>query len=449
MKRVQHWSLRAQLTLWAALLVAVILLVVSGGAVIYLRHQELDELDSQFRLIGKHFLTEYRKNGARPAWVTPRIVKSVIAETKEEDWFIEIVNATGQPLYRSHSLGGRSLASAPPGVSDMAFGPNGVRAAVFPADGVTLYLAVDLNELNELSSGLLMAVGIVFPLALALVFFGARWLAARALAPIGELTAAAERVTAERLGEHLPVPPTGDELARLATVLNATFDRLAAAFAQASRFSADASHELKTPLAIARAALEQQLAAPAPDQENTATALEQIRRITRITQTLLLLSRADGGQLDLRPAEGDLAALVRACAEDAETAAEPRRIALLTEVPASQAARFDTGRTTLVLQNLLENAVKYNHDRGHITVALKPHNGTVAVEIANTGPGIPAEHRPRLFARFFRAGATAEIPGHGLGLSLARELARAQGGDVILGTADEVWTAFVFTVPTA
>ena len=446
---MKRWSLRAQLTLWAALLVALILLVVSAGAVIYLRQQELAELDSQFRLIGKHFLTEYRKNGAHPAWVTPRVVKGVIAETKEEDWFIEVLDAAGQPLYRSRSLGGRSLASAPPGISNLAFGTNGVRAAVFPADGVTLYLAVDLDELNELSSGLLMAVAIVFPLALALIFFGARWLAARALAPIGELTAAAERVTAQRLGEHLPVPPTGDELARLATVLNATLDRLAAAFAQASRFSADASHELRTPLAIARAALEQQLAAPAPDQENTLTALDQIRRVTHITQTLLLLSRADGGQLDLRPSEGDLAALVRACAEDAQTAAEPRRIALLAEVPASQSARFDTGRTTLVLQNLFENAVKHNRDRGHITVGLKPLNGAVAIEIANTGPGIPAEHRAGLFARFFRAGATAEIPGHGLGLSLARELARAQGGDVILGAADDVWTAFVFTVPAA
>ncbi len=444
---MKRWSLRAQLTLWAALLVAVILLVVTGGAVVYLRQQELAELDSQFRLIGKHFLAEYRKNGAHPAWVTPRVVKGVIAETKSDEWFIEILDAAGQPLYRSHSLHGRSLAGAPPGVSDMAFGANGVRAAVFPGNGVTLYLAVDLSDLNELSSGLLMATGIVFPLALALIFFGARWLAARALAPIAALTAAAERVTAQCLGEHLPVPPTGDELARLATVLNATFDRLAAAFTQASRFSADASHELKTPLTIARAALEQQLAAP--DQENIATALEQIRRVTQITQTLLLLSRADGGQLDLHPAEGDLAALVRACAEDAQTAAEPRRISLLAEVPASQSARFDTGRTTLVLQNLFENAVKHNHDRGHITVGLKPLNGTLAVEIANTGPGIPAEHRARLFARFFRAAATADTPGHGLGLSLARELARAQGGDVILGPADDVWTAFVFTVPAA
>ena len=446
---MKRWSLRAQLTLWAALLVAVLLLVVTGGAVVYLRQQELAELDSQFRLIGKHFLSEYRKNGAHPAWVTPRVVKSVIAETKSDEWFIEVLDATGQPLYRSHSLGGRSLAGAPPGISDMAFGANGVRAAVFPGNGVTLYLAVDLSDLNELSSGLLMAVGIVFPLALALIFFGARWLAARALAPIAALTAAAERVTAQCLGEHLPVPPTGDELARLATVLNATFDRLAAAFTQASRFSADASHELKTPLTIARAALEQQLAAPASDQENIATALEQIRRVTQITQTLLLLSRADGGQLDLHPAEGDLAALVRACTEDAQTAAEPRRISILAEVPASQSARFDTGRTTLVLQNLFENAVKHNHDRGHITVGLKPLNGTLAVEIANTGPGIPAEHRAGLFARFFRAAATAETPGHGLGLSLARELARAQGGDVTLGPANDVWTAFVFTVPAA
>ena len=447
---MKRWSLRAQLTLWSALLVAAILLVVAGGVAIYLQHLEVAELDDQFRLIGAHFLAEYRENGARPAWVTPRVVEGIIAETAAAGWFIEVADAAGHPLYRSRSLAGRSLAGAPPGIADFALGADGVRAGVFPAKGVTLYLAADLDDLNTLSFSLLTAVAIVFPVVLAIIFFGARWLAARALAPVGALTTAAERMTAHRLGEHLPVPPTADELARLARVLNATFDRLATAFAQASRFSADASHELKTPLAVARAALEQTLASPAlaaPEQEGIATALEQVRRITRITQTLLLLARADGGQLGLRPVGGDLAALVRACAEDAQIAAEPRGISLAVEVPPGQSARFDADSTTLILQNLFDNAVKYNRDGGAVTVGLKSQNGTLAVVVASTGPGIPREHQDRLFARFFRAGATAETPGHGLGLSLARELARAQGGDVNLGAADEVWTTFVFTLP--
>ncbi len=211
---MKRWSLRAQLTLWAALLVAAILLVVSGGVAVYLRHQEVVELDAQFRLIGTHFLAEYRASGARPAWVTPRLVQSLIAETASEGWFIEILGSAGQPLYRSRNLAGRSLAGAPPGLSDFELGTDGVRAGVFPADGVTLYVAEDLDELNELSSSLLIAVAIVFPAALGLIFFGARWLAARALAPIADLTAAAERVTAQRLGEHLPVPPTGRASAR-------------------------------------------------------------------------------------------------------------------------------------------------------------------------------------------------------------------------------------------
>lgn len=447
---MKDWSLRKQLTLWSALLIATILVVVAGGVAFYLQQLGIAQLDQQLQRIGAHFLTEYRENGARPQWVTPRAVESVITETAAEGWFIEITDTAGRSLYASRSLAGRSLAGAPPGISDFDLGEDGVRIGAFSEGGITLRIAADLDDLNELSSSLLIAVALVFPAILAILFFGSRWLAARALTPVGELTAAAERVTAQRLRERLPVPPTGDELARLATVLNATFDRLAAAFAQASRFSADASHEFKTPLAVARAGLESLRTSPtlsAHDHDAIADVLDQLRRVSNITQTLLLLSRADGGQLGVAPTVGDLGTLLRACVEDAEVAADARHITITTDAPVNVPACFDAERTTLVLQNLLENAVKYNRDGGNITVNLSTERGLLTIEIANTGPGIRHEHRAQLFARFFRAAAPAETPGHGLGLSLARELARAQGGDILLGTSGNAWTAFVFTLP--
>ena len=447
---MKRWSLRAQLTLWSALLVAAVLLVVAVGAAFFLQQMQVEALDRQIRLLGAHFLAAYRESGERPGWVTPRVVERLIAETAHDSWFIEVADASGKPLYRSRSLAERSFAGAPPGISDFDLSEDGVRLGVFPADGATLYIAVDLDDLYVLSSSLVIAMALALPVVLAILFFGARWLAARALAPVGELTAAAERVTAHNLRDRLPVPATADELSRLATVLNATFDRLAAAFAQATRFSADASHEFKTPLAVARAEIERMLASPtlaAPDRECAAAVLDQLRRITRTTQTLLMLSRADAGQLGLHPGDGDLAALVRACAEDAQVLAEARGLSLKVDALETACARFDAERTTLALQNLFENAVKYNRDGGSIVVTLARENGTLAVKIANTGPGIPEKHREQLFARFFRADAPAEIPGHGLGLSLARELARAQGGDVRLAEADGGWTAFVFSVP--
>ncbi len=449
---MKRMSLRAELRLWSALLAAAILLVVSVGVAYFLRSKEIEELDHQLDLIGTHFFAVYRKNGSQPSWVTPEDVESIICETSANGWFVEVLDSTGLSLYRSPSLIGCSLDGSISGISNFDAGENGIRLGVYQENGLTFRVGADLDEMNELSSSLLLAVAIVFPAVLGIIFFGARWLAARALAPVAELTAAAERVSAQSPSDRLPIPTCADELARLAHVLNATFDRLGSAFSQASRFSGDASHEFRTPLAIARAGLERMIVSPtlaAADRDSAAAVLDELRRINHITQTLLLLSRADAGQLGLRPVVGDLAQLVCDCAEDAQVLADTRGITLKIESPAIVNARFDADRTTLVLQNLFENAVKYNCDGGSITVRLCLLGEMLSITIANTGRGILPADIPQLFARFFRASVPDDVPGHGLGLSLARELARAQGGDLILGDSGDVWTAFIFTAPTA
>ncbi len=448
MKRL---SLRAELRLWSAALVAAILLVAGGGVTVYLRHQEITELDHELQLVARHFLRVYRGNGADPAWITAAHVESTISECRENGWFVEIADGTGRTLYRSAGLAGDPLAGAPPGIADFDIGDSGVRLAVVRDAGVSVRVAADLDDLNEISSSMLIALGVVFPGVCAIIFFGSRWLAARALAPVAELAAAAERVTARNLSERLPVPATGDEPARLATVLNATFDRLATAFAQATRFSADASHELKTPLAIARAALESMLGessalAPA-DRENAEAALSQLDRVTRITRTLLLLSRADAGQLGANPVPGDLVPLLRDCAEDARVAATERGISLSLEIPAAAPAVFDPGGATLALQNLFENAVKYNRDGGFIQARLDRRGDAWEIRISNDGPGISEADASRIFERFHRGSAPVGLPGHGLGLSLARELARAQGGEVTFCGSAGGSTTFSFALP--
>lgn len=447
---MKRWSLRTELRLWSALLVAAILVVVGSGVAIYQQHQEMSELDHQLRLIGDHFLAVYRKNGANPAWVTPDTVENTIAETSGNEWFIEVVDAAEKPLYRSHSLANLSFSGVRPGLSDFNLGESGIRVGVFSDQGVTLRLGIDLDDLNELSSSLLIAVVIVSPGILAIIYFGARWLAARALAPVSVLTDAAERVSARNPEERLPVLPPADELARLANVLNATFDRLAVAFNQATRFSADASHEFQTPIAIARSGLERLLTSPslAPSHRADAVeALDQLRRITHITRTLLVLSRADAGQLGLQPVAGHLVELVTACGEDARVLADTRLISLSIECQTSAGVCFDREGTTIILQNLLENAVKYNIEGGRIIVRVTERDCFCRVEIANTGPSIATNHRSRVFDRFFRAADVSSVTGHGLGLSIARELARAQGGDVVLHGDRGPLTIFVLTLP--
>jgi signal transduction histidine kinase len=178
------------------------------------------------------------------------------------------------------------------------------------------------------------------------------------------------------------------------------------------------------------------------DKRAVAAHLEQTQRLTSITESLLLLSRADAGRLNLDLVDANVCEIVEACTEDAQILAEPRNITLETRLPESLHAFVDVGRLTQILLNLLTNAVKYNRDSGEVSIAAAAEDGSVVITVANTGPGIARSAVPQLFERFFRSDSNGHAAGHGLGLSLARELARAHGGDVTLVQSDEKWTVF-------
>jgi len=283
---------------------------------------------------------------------------------------------------------------------------------------------------------------------------GGGWLLARkALAPIREIAAATEQITVHRLDQRLPVLRAGDEIGRLVQVLNSMLDRLEKSFHQATRFSADASHELKTPLTVLRNIVEELLDSQTvrgADQRKAQMLLEQTLRISSITESLLLLSRADAGQLKVDSIPTDLGQLIAGCAEDADAMAQDREIAIETELPEKLTGLADPGRLSQILLNLLENAVKYNRPGGRISVtARREADGRISIAVGNTGPRIPADKRDQIFNRFFRLTGDRAVEGHGLGLSIARELARAHGGDLVLDRSDDDWTVFVVTLPAA
>ena len=183
------------------------------------------------------------------------------------------------------------------------------------------------------------------------------------------------------------------------------------------------------------------------DQAAVSALLEQTHRLTGITESLLLLSRADTGRLQLDFTPGDVTEIITACADDALIMAESRDVTIEKDVPAELIATVDPRRLGQILLNLLDNAVKYNRPGGVIRVSAAMTGVHLAFTVANTGPGIPAAHVPQLFERFFRSNAHPDLPGQGLGLSLARELARAHGGDLELAKSDREWTVFVLKIP--
>ena len=285
-----------------------------------------------------------------------------------------------------------------------------------------------------------------YPLALALAVLGGYVLAGRMLAPVGAMARKARRITADRLSERLPVEHPGDEFGRLASVFNDTLARLEDAFERLRRFTGDASHELRTPLTALRSVGEIALRDhhdAAGYREAIGSMLEEVDRLTRLVDSLLVLTRADAGRVRLQREPLDVAGLVRDVVEHLHPLAEEKSQRLTVDLPASVEVFAD--RTTLrqALINLLDNAIKYTPPGGQVRVRVGAHpSGEMAVEVIDTGPGIPPEEHERVFERFYRLdkarartavdGTPGDHGGAGLGLAIARWAVEANGGRIEL-----------------
>jgi heavy metal sensor kinase len=290
------------------------------------------------------------------------------------------------------------------------------------------------------------------PLAFLVVGVGGWLVAGRALKPLRAIAETARKVTATGLDQRIPQSHESPEIRRVIEMLNHMMDRLEKSFRQATRFSADASHELKTPLAIMQGELENALQSAPPgssEQQLCNTLLEEVQRLKTITRSLLLLAQADAGQLKLAVDDVNLSAEVEGLLEDAKVLAGDKRLSFEETIPANVVAQGDRALLRTAMLNLVSNAVKYAEPGGRVKVALALEDGQLVLSIGNTGSGIPPEETLRLFSRFHRVHREGEarVEGMGLGLSLAREIARAHRGDVVLKESRAGWTCFELRLP--
>ncbi|HEY6169467.1 MAG TPA: ATP-binding protein [Verrucomicrobiae bacterium] len=314
----------------------------------------------------------------------------------------------------------------------------------------TLILGADLREFTSGMQQLRNAYLAALPVVLLLVAAGAWLVASRALRPVGALTQTVEGITARGLDQRLATRAHEAEFARLITVFNQMMDRLEKSFHQATRFSADASHELKTPLTILQGELEEALQSAASgsvEQRRYAQLLEEIQRLKAITHKLLLLSLADSGRLklDLQPLK--LTEAIEEVIEDTEILAGG--LALEKSLQPDVRIHADADLFQQVLQNLAVNAIKYNRPGGRIRFELAADSKHATLRVSNTGLGVPTTDQEKIFERFFRADASRnrQTDGIGLGLSLAREIVRAHGGELVLESSTESLTTFTITLP--
>jgi heavy metal sensor kinase len=297
-------------------------------------------------------------------------------------------------------------------------------------------VAVSLRTIDAEMQGIRTAFLVAAPIALLLIGLSAWILSQRALRPVQKLSAAARKVTAAGLDQRLPIAGEDREFVELIDVFNGMLERLERSFGQAHRFTSDAAHELKTPLAILQGQLERAIhAAEAGSklQEELTGILDEVRRLSTISRKLLLLSRADAGRLNLHREPFALSTALAELVEDTRMLAP--ELAISADIEPDLVVAADGSLLTQALHNLISNAIKYNVDRGWIRLAARSlPRGEVEVRVANASAGIPPEEREKIFERFYRADRAhgRNVDGVGLGLALSREIARAHGGELSL-----------------
>ncbi len=298
--------------------------------------------------------------------------------------------------------------------------------------GVLVGVAVTgVEEAGRRFAWLLVAVGAA---VLAVGLGGAWGIATRALQPVKEIGATAQRIADGNLAERIPVSDAASELGQLAAVLNSTFARLEAAFAEQKNFTADASHELRTPLAVLITMAQTVLArerTPAEYREAMQSCLKTSQQMRRLTDSLLMLARYDAGQEAIQFEAIDLAEVARGSAELLQPIAAAKKITVHFALDAAPATG-DAQRLGQVVTNLVANALHYNHEGGEVRIATAAADGGVRLTVADRGPGIAADDLPHVFERFYRAdkARTRSEGRSGLGLAICKAIVDAHRGRI-------------------
>jgi len=452
-------SIRWRLTLWYGAVLGVVLAVFGASVYLMMRHALLARTGTGMSMESTEVAEEVARSRDRSTlgtWLERRFAH-------HPGYDIQVSTPGGEALFRSKRIktGGLPRPSDPIATGRPTFesfaGPSGharlLNRVVPGPDGplmlqIAAPLAADDHELSELLTVMLLAG----PLALALALGGGYLLARRALAPVDRMAAEADQITATRLDRRLEMPNPDDELGRLGATINGMIIRLERSFEETRRFTADAAHELRTPLAVMRNVAEVALRSPREPEHYRRVlgdVLEEVERMTRLAEQLLFLCREDAGLVPLVMKEVRLDDLARESSEHMAVVAGSKGLALESDGLTSCAVRGDADQLRRLLFNLLDNAIKFTPASGTIRVGLERADGHACLTVEDTGVGIPSEHIPHVFERFYRVDPARgqEAEGTGLGLAICRSIAEAHGGDLRIESAVGQGTRVTLVMP--
>ncbi|MGH9757657.1 MAG: sensor histidine kinase [Candidatus Acidiferrales bacterium] len=435
-------SIRVRLTAWYSIILALSLAVFGGVAFLAMRHSIHATVDAGLR---------QRIEG----------VRSIIAEDEPQglaalqDEFREYARGEGSHVKLRVASASGTLIFATQGMeqlterarrkkisrpfSDEIEGEH-YRALTENLDvaGVryAAEVAVSTGDFDEVLMRFALVLLLAAPAFLLLAALGGYWMSRRALVPVDEITRAARSISAQNLSMRLAVPRTGDELERLASTLNEMLERLDAAFHRVMQFTADASHELRTPVSVIRTGAELTLRKPRSEdeyREALSQILQESEKVSQLIEQLMDLARADSGAVALPLARMELSECLRRSIDQARILAAARQISISESItPEPLWVGGDAVSLERLFLILLDNAVKYTPEGGRIEVDLHRAGRTAVAAVRDTGIGIDAEDIPHIFERFFRAdkARSRESGGTGLGLAIGRWIAEAHGGEI-------------------
>lgn len=419
---IQALPIRTRLTLvYSALLF--LALTISGVAVVTLmRYRLTARMDAALdhRLQGvESFLV--RETTSATANLIP-LELAEYASTQPEGHYIEVWEEGGLVLLKS----------------DPVVSPVRTRKRSFSIYGKTYHTRASASEEPIIES--VQEIGVLLlassPALLALIGLAGYWISSRSLRPVDEMTQAARSTGTGDLSARLPVPPVRDEISRLAEAWNEMLTRIEESFARMQRFTADAAHELRTPLAALRTTAELTLRRPRDPQEYRDAIMQMgaiAERMNQLAEDLLVVARGD--QVPAQPSRErvDFAVLARDIASEMMPLFEDKGVCLEISTSAARAivnAHADSLRRVVVV--LLDNALKYSAPEGRVTISLEETASGLELKVADTGCGIPQDALAHVFDRFYRADPSRDrkTGGHGLGLAIAQQIAHSHDGRI-------------------
>jgi heavy metal sensor kinase len=457
-------SVRTRLTFWYAgvlavsLIIFAVLVYYAAASISHARQDEL--LRSTAETVASAYVQELEEEKS-----VAKANEVVLVQMVFPNRYVEVVDADGHVVAWSHNLANHQLNIPAPtlneahqsGASFVVL--DSLRVAVVPLSpdrSQQLGFAIVAEPLSVVDEGLrrlrhYFIAGV--PLILLLASLGGYFLARKSLSPMALMNQQTQRITAENLSAQLDVADPRDEVGRLAMTINALLVRLDAAFQEQKRFIADASHELRTPIAVLRGEAEVALEKDRTRdeyKESLALIKDEAERLSRIVESLFMLARQPVDAKSLTKETVRLDELVSDCARAATvlTTQKGLRLKIAGSLPAIT-LNGDDEMLNRMLLNLLDNAVKYTPAGGEISIALASQNGNAQIIVSDTGIGIPAADQPRIFDRFYRVDKARSRAqgGAGLGLSIVRWIVEGHGGTVTVESTQGKGSAFTVELP--